>query len=136
VKLVVDNNVLVSRLLLPDSVPGRAVRRVVLHEQILVSEATMSELADTLSRPKFDRYVSLEGRRSFLADLTEIPVWISITQRIRACRDPRDDKFLELAINGDADAILTGDDDLLALHPFRAIDILTPAAWLQRQSQQ
>ena len=96
----------------------------------------MSELADTLSRPKFDRYVSLEGRRSFLADLTEIPVWISITQRMRACRDPRDDKFLELAINGDANAILTGDDDLLALHPFRAIDILTPAAWLQRQSQQ
>ena len=130
-KLVVDNNVLVSRLLLPDSVPGRAVRRVVLHEQILVSEATMSELADALSRPKFDRYVSLEGRRSFLAHLTEIAVWISITHRIRACLDPRDDKFLELAASGRADLIVSGDADLLVLNPFRGIPIVSAATFVQ-----
>lgn len=51
---------------------------------------------------------------------------------IRACRDPKDDKFLELAIDGRADAIVTGDQDLLVLHPFRGIAVLTPAEYLER----
>jgi hypothetical protein len=51
--------------------------------------------------------------------------------RIRACRDSRDDKFLEVAVHGHADLIVTGDRDLLDLHPFRGIGILTPAAYLE-----
>jgi putative PIN family toxin of toxin-antitoxin system len=134
VRIVVDANVLVSRLLLPDSTPGRAVRRVVLDHQILVSEATMAELADVIFRPKFDAYVSSRARRSFLEELTEFADWIPIVQTTRACRDPRDDKFLELAVNGMAGCILTGDADLLALHPFQEIAILTPSAWMQAEA--
>lgn len=130
-RVVVDTNVLVSRLLVPESLPGRAVRSVVLHEEMLVSEPTISELAQVLGRPKFDRYVSAAARRRFLAELAGFATPIPILRRIRACRDPRDDKFLELAINGSADAILTGDEDLLALHPFQGIAILTPAEWLR-----
>jgi predicted nucleic acid-binding protein len=55
---------------------------------------------------------------------------VFVSAPIRACRDPRDDKFLEAAVHGHADLILTGDRDLLDLHPFRAIAILTPAAYL------
>jgi predicted nucleic acid-binding protein len=50
---------------------------------------------------------------------------------IRACRDPRDDKFLEVAVNGRADAIVTGDQDLLVLNPFQGIPILSPAGYLE-----
>ena len=47
------------------------------------------------------------------------------------CRDPTDDKFLELAANGHADLILTGDKDLLVLNPFRGIQIVGPATFVQ-----
>ncbi|WP_459868116.1 putative toxin-antitoxin system toxin component, PIN family [Endothiovibrio diazotrophicus] len=46
------------------------------------------------------------------------------------CRDPKDNKFLELAVAGGASALITGDQDLLALHPFRGIPILAPADFL------
>ena len=55
---------------------------------------------------------------------------VLITERVEICRDPRDDKFLELALAGRADFLLTGDADLLALHPFRGTTILTPTAYL------
>jgi predicted nucleic acid-binding protein len=57
---------------------------------------------------------------------------LSTPERIVACRDPRDDKFLELAVAGTAAALVTGDADLIALDPFRGIPIVTPAAFLER----
>jgi uncharacterized protein len=56
---------------------------------------------------------------------------VAIAERIVACRDPTDDKFLELAVNGHADPIVSGDGDLLALNLFRDIPIVTPAAFVQ-----
>ena len=70
--IVIDNNALISRLLLPKSVPGLAVRRVVETGQLLVSEPTLNEIADVLSRPKFDSYVSIEDRQQFLRLLTRV----------------------------------------------------------------
>jgi uncharacterized protein len=133
VKLVVDTNVLISRLLLPDSIPGQAVVFALRQAQILASGATVEELAKVLQRPKFDRYVTAEERRRFLNEIARVVVWVQIEHRIRACRDPRDDKFLELAVNGEADAILSGDADLLALDPFQGIAIITPSVWMSQQ---
>jgi predicted nucleic acid-binding protein len=56
---------------------------------------------------------------------------VTIAERIAACRDPTDDKFLELAANGRADLIVSGDADLLALAPFRGIPIVVPAVFVQ-----
>jgi putative PIN family toxin of toxin-antitoxin system len=131
-RIVVDTNVLVSRLILPDSVPAQALRRAELEARLLVSEATMYELADILSRPKLDRYVSLEDRKSFVQRLGQIAEFVAIIQLVRECRDPRDDKFLEVALNGRADVIITGDADLLGMHPWREIAILSPALYLQK----
>src|SRR3979411_2894360 len=114
-RVVVDTNELVSRLILPQSVPAQALRRAELESRLLISEATMYELADALSRPKFDRYVSLENRKSFLQRLGHIAEFVPIIQLVRECRDPKDDKFLEVALNGRADVIISGDADLLAL---------------------
>lgn len=129
-RVVLDNNALVSRLLLPDSVPGRAVRKAVDEAQLLVSEATLSELADVLGRRKFDRYVTVEDRMRFLLLLGSVAELVPIGYAIRACRDPRDDKFLELAVNGQAACIVTGDRDLLALHPFHGVSIVSPGAYV------
>jgi putative PIN family toxin of toxin-antitoxin system len=131
-RIVVDTNALVSRLLLANSVPAQSVRKAVIEARLLVSEATMTELADVLARPKFDAYVRLEDRQQFFRLLGRIAEMVPVVHTVRACRDPRDDKFLELAVNGEADLIATGDKDLLALHPFRGIPIITPAAYVGR----
>jgi putative PIN family toxin of toxin-antitoxin system len=131
-RVVVDTNALVSRLLIPGSIPGQAVRKAVAETQPLASDDTIMELANVLARPKFDPYVTVEERREFLRLFNRIAERIPITHVVRACRDPKDDKFLELAVNGAAQLIITGDADLLALHPFRGIDILTPGRYLAR----
>jgi putative PIN family toxin of toxin-antitoxin system len=131
-RIVADTNCLVSRLLLPSSVPGDAVRRAADSGLLLASEATMNELADVLARPKFDRYISLADRQQFLRLLGRVAEFVPTVYPVRECRDPKDDKFLELALNGRAHLIITGDADLLALHPWREIAIVTPARYLKR----
>lgn len=131
-RIVADTNCLVSRLLFPSSVPGDAVRKAVDSGLLLVSEGTMNELADVLARPKFDRYISLADRQQFLRLLGRVTEFVRIVYPVRECRDPKDDKFLEVALNGKAEVILTGDADLLALHPWQGIAILSPARYLTR----
>ncbi|SRR6266536_941309 len=131
-RVVIDTNVFVSRLLLPESVPAQAVRKARRNGRLLVSDTTMDELADVLARPKLDRYVSLKDRKQFLRELGRIAKLIPIVQIVRECRDPGHDKFLEVALNGRADVIITGDADLLALHPWREIAIVSPAEYLKR----
>ncbi len=131
-RVVVDTNALVSRLLLPASIPGQAVNKAVDEAQLLISEATLEELADVLARSKLDPYVTIEERQEFLRLLDRIAEMVPIIHTIRACRDARDDKFLELAVNGEASLIITGDADLLDLDPFQGIPIITPASYLAR----
>ena len=131
-RIVVDTNVFISGLLSSTSHPARVVERIIEHCQLLGSTDTLRELIETLLLPKFDRYVSRPRREALLDRLTPSVEIVEIVQHVRACRDPKDDKFLELAVNGEANVIVTGDDDLLSLHPFRGIDILPPAAYLER----
>jgi uncharacterized protein len=131
-RIVVDTNVLVSRVLLPQSIAGRAVRSAVDAGQLLVSEATMQELAEVVARAKFDPYLSIVERQEFIRLLGRIVELVPIVRQVRACRDPRDDKFLEVAVNVRADLMITGDRDLLALDPFMGITITSPAGYLAR----
>ena len=131
-RIVADTNSLVSRLLLPESIPARAIRKAVNDGQLLISDAMLEELADVLSRPKFDPYVSVEDRQEFIRVLNRVAERVDIISPVKACRDPKDDKFLEVAINGEADLIVTGDKDLLALHPFRGVEIITPREYIER----
>ena len=127
---VLDTNTLVSRMLLPAGTAGRAVDHALALGVLLASNETLAELADVLGRPKFDRWVSLAERQRFIALLGGVCRRVDIGHRVQACRDPRDDKFLHVALNGEAEAIITGDQDLLALHPFHGVQILSPAAFL------
>lgn len=124
-RTVVDTNLLVSRVLIPESVPAEAVRKAETDGLVLASEATLGELADVLSRRKLDRYISAQERQEYLRRLLRTVEVVAVRHVVRVCRDPGDDKFLELALSGDADLILTGDKDLLALHPFRGVPIVS-----------
>ena len=132
-RFVVDTNVLVSHLLLPESVPGQALRLALSLGDMLVSDSTLTELASVINRPKFDKYISKSDRRKFFEVLAPLCINVEIIQSIQASRDPKDDKFLEVAINGSADFILTGDTDLLELHPFHEIPIYNPSQFLEQK---
>lgn len=130
-RVVVDTNVVVSGLLLPGSVSRHAFDAARTRGVVLVSIATLEELDDVLCRPKFDVYVNEEQRLDFLAAYIREAEDVVVNASLRECRDPADDKILELAVSGNATHVISGDGDLLALSPFRGILILTPADFLR-----
>lgn len=133
-RLVLDTNTLISRMLLPRGVAGRAVDKALAAGTLLASDETLAELADVLSRPKFDRYVSLSERQQFLRMLGSVMRIIPIQHRIQVCRDPKDDMLLHVALNGDARWLITGDQDLLVLangfQQSHGLRIASPAEYL------
>ena len=132
-RTVIDTNVLISAALRPDGPPRRVLDAVRHHSgALLFSNETFSELRSRLRRPKFDRYVSQSIRTVYLSQLTAVSEWVSVTNARLGCRGPDDDKFLETALMGDANCIVTGDGDLLEMHPFRGIPILAPADFLSQ----
>jgi putative PIN family toxin of toxin-antitoxin system len=133
-RCVIDTNVFVSAAVFSPSVPRQAVSRALRDGLLLFSDYTMDELKEVLFRSKFDRYVSREDRILFLAQLGRVAEFVPIIRLVRECRDPKDDKFLEVALNGRADVIVMGDADLLGMHPWRGISILSPTVCLQRDN--
>jgi putative PIN family toxin of toxin-antitoxin system len=129
---VLDTNLWVSRLLVPQGTAAQAVDHALQWGTPLMSTATLQELGEVLSRPKFDAYVSIQQRRQFIALLGGMVRMVTVLHRVEACRDPKDDKFLHVALNGEADLIVTGDADLLALHPFHGVEILSPREFLAK----
>lgn len=130
-RIVADTNVFASGIILPLSVPRRALRHALDHGVLLLSEATLRELSEVVFRSKLDRYVSREERTRFLGQLTSTAELVPTIQIIQECHDPTDDKFLEVALNGRADVIVTGDSDLLRMHQWREVEILSSADYLQ-----
>ncbi len=130
-RFVFDTNVIISAVLFNNSVPGQAFIRALNHGRVLVSKALVGELNRVLGRDRFDRYVTREERDAFLSSLIRESSLIEISQAVQVCRDPEDDQILELAVNGNATYIVTGDADLLVLNPFRGIEIVTPAEFLK-----
>jgi uncharacterized protein len=136
-RVVLDTSTLVSAALRIGSVPHQALLKALGTCEICVSSSTLDELEQVLERDKFDRYLDAESRLGFgalvrqyahlfaVADVDELNVQ-------PACRDPKDNKFLALALVCEADAIVSSDQDLLALNPWHAIPVLTPAGFVER----
>jgi len=133
-RFVVDTNVLISALLFKNSVPFRTIELVEKQGIILYSEATLNELEQVLNRKKFNKYLSLEDRQVFLLKFISTAELVSIKETIAVCRDEKDNKFLELAVSGNANIIVTGDLDLLVLNPFQTLEIVTPNMFIDRFS--
>lgn len=133
-RVVIDTNVLISSLFLTASPPAQAVDKAVTKAQLIATTETLRELIAKMHSPKFDRYVRRERRDALLERVASLVEIIDVLQAIRASRDPKDDKFLEAAVNGRAAVIVTGDKDLLDLNPFRGIQILGPAEYIARET--
>ena len=130
IRAVIDTNVIVSGVLLPRSVSRQVFDFVVLEGTLLASEQTLDELSEVLCRAKFDKYLPEQKRLEFFAALVRKVEIIAVSEVIKDCRDAKDNKFLELAINGNASHLISGDKDLLVLNPFREVLIMPPATFL------
>ncbi len=133
-RLVIDSNVWIAALISPTGTARQLVDAVLDHGiDILMSESTFSELVSRLDRPKFERYREPEAWNLFLSELVELALWHEDAGTATGIsRDADDDKFLALAMTGQADAIISGDSDLLELVAHEGIPILAPAQFLQR----
>ncbi len=131
--VVFDNNVIISAAMSWTSVPAQAFRKArKSHHKISISKPTLAELKTTLLDAKFDKYVSLSKRIEFYEIYKSSLQIIPVTTSIVACRDPKDNMFLELAVSAKADYIITGDKDLLVLNPFRGTQIISPEEFVEK----
>jgi len=129
---VFDATTLISAFLLSgSSITAQAYYKARAEGEIVHSADTFNEFSDVFIRPKFDRYLPLEKRLNIVEDLKALVRITPVTYVINVCRDPKDNKYLELAVSSDATCIVTGDRDLLVLNPFDGIKILTAADFLK-----
>ncbi len=125
-RFVFDTNTIISAVLLKKSISRKVFDEALAQGKLLISLDTLNELNRVLRRKKFNEYVTEQERLRFLSALLRETELITVTSKVNECRDPDDDKFLELAVSGQANYIVTGDKDLLVLHPFRNISIVKP----------
>ena len=128
---VFDTNCLISASILPKSLTRRSFEKALKSGIIVASKEVIEEYIEVLFRKKFDKYFISDGERLFIINLlgTKLKMFSPI-EIINECRDPKDNKFLELALSANASCIISGDKDLLELHPFRGIPILNASDFL------
>lgn len=130
-RVVIDTNIWISAALAPSGPPAQVVHHVLRHGVPVLSPPTFAELESRLWKPKFDRYLRIEGRRDLLRNLNGAALWIDIPPDLAAqrySRDPEDDKFVQTVLAAEAAWIITGDQDLLSMAPIEGLLVCTPAA--------
>jgi putative PIN family toxin of toxin-antitoxin system len=128
--IVFDASAVVSAALREDSVPERALLRAEQTDVFALSAEVDAEVAGVLARPRFAAAISAARRGRILDILRGEAAWFSPSEHVTDCRDGKDDKYLELALASGAGVIVSGDADLLVLHPWRGVRILRPAEYL------
>jgi uncharacterized protein len=128
--IIFDASAIVSAALKADNVAESSLLRAEEVDVFALSTAVDAEIDEVLGRPMFAHAIPLLRRQRFLAILRNAAVWFEPAVRITDCRDDKDNKYLELALAAGADTIVSGDYDLLVLHPWRGVRILQPADYL------
>ncbi|KAF0096498.1 MAG: hypothetical protein FD128_2582 [Hyphomonadaceae bacterium] len=133
-RVVVDTNVLLSAALSPNGTPATLLDSLLQVGKLVFSAATFAELEGRIWLPKFDRYLPMDRRRRLLHELNACSIWVDVPPTIAArqfSRDVNDDVFIHTAITAGVSRLVTGDDDLLCLHPLDGLHILSPRQALE-----
>lgn len=128
--IVFDASTIVGAALKADSIPERALLRAEEVDVLALSAAVDVEIAQVLSRPKLAAAIPARRRSLLLRSLREAAIWFDPAVGVTDCRDPKDNIYLELALAAGAEIIVSSDDDLLVLDPWRRVRILKPAAYI------
>ena len=127
VRVVFDTNALISALIVPSSVPAKALDLAVEHFEIIVSKATWQEFEQKIKKTSLERYFrNTQDRDAAVHAINRVVTHVAVRSVVTDCRDPKDNPFLELALDGKAETILSGDKDLLVLNPWRGVCIQSP----------
>ncbi len=135
-RFVFDTNVLVSAFFFFKSTPFRALELASSIGMVVCSDETMDELREVIVRPKFDKFLPLDRRISLLNDFEKLAIHFPVPTQITLCRDPKDDKYLSLALAAQAECITSGDQDLLVLADTFPVPILNPAQFLVQKTSE
>jgi putative PIN family toxin of toxin-antitoxin system len=134
IRAVVDTNIFIRALIKPQGSVGPVLTRLRDGDYtLLYADPLLDELVAKLALPRIREKYHLndEAVETVLALILLRGEPVTPQRRITACRDPKDNIVLEVAVDGQADFIVTGDNDLLVLHPFEGIPIVGPARFLQ-----
>jgi uncharacterized protein len=136
-RVVLDTSMLVSAALRVGYVPYQALLEALGAWDVCASVETLAELEQVLGREKFDRYLDEDSRRKFVAVIRRNAHLFAVQSADLAavdppCRDARDNQFLALALAAEVDVVVSSDEDLLVLDPWRGIPLITPAEFLSR----
>jgi putative PIN family toxin of toxin-antitoxin system len=113
-------------------IPYQALKKARDTDILALSQSVFDEVFDVLHRPRLTRFIDADLRADLLDQLISGTVWFEPAIVVTDCRDPTDNKYLELALAAQAATIVSSDQDLLALHPWRGILIQRPADYLAR----
>jgi len=129
---VFDTNVLISAMFDCNSSSAKSLIQARNQGWLLISKEIGTEYLSVFSRKKFDKWVPLENRINFIENIIESSMCVDVvTKQVFACRDSKDNMYLSLAVAAQANCIISSDKDLLTLHPFNGISILTPVEFLK-----
>ena len=131
-RIVIDTNVLISSLL--GLGPSASILEFWRDKKFLLitSIDLIIELTRTLKRSKITIRVLESDSKALIRALEKKAIIINPAIKIEVCRDPHDNKVLECAVAGEADCIVTGDEDLQILNPFRSVEIISPRDFVKR----
>ena len=135
-RVVFDTNALISALILPNSITAKALYFAVEHLEIIVSKATWQEFEQKIKKTSLERYFpSIQNRDAAVDAINRIVSHVTVRSVVTDCRDAKDNPFLELALDGRAETIITGDDDLLVLNPWRGTRIESPGDFFRERER-
>ena len=131
-KVVIDTSSLIAACIYPDRVPATIYKQALQRFELVATKETLAEITQVLGRSKFDRWRPPGVRMTWVENYADNTVEYVPASQVTDCRDPKDNKFLDAALAAKADVIVCSDDDLLVLHPYRGIDILSLQAFSQK----
>lgn len=133
-KIVIDTNILVSAILFPSSLLAKAVDKAFIYYEPYASEATVNEFLEVIQRTKFDKYFANKpySKEFFIEHFLKSVTVIEPTVQVTDCPDPKDNKFLEIALSANARLLVTGDHKhLISMNPYHGLLIITAKDFLE-----
>lgn len=131
-KIVLDTNVLISWVFGRGITINRLVGEVLTTHHLFTCDEILAELKEKMVSPRLQKFIEPEKAAALFQRYAAKATKLEVSNSVRVCRDPDDDIILALAIAAEADVIISGDNDLLVLHPYHDVSIVTPSAFVDR----
>jgi len=124
-KVVIDTNIWISYLL-GSLLQGMDEKILSKEIKVVVSDEMLKEISEVSSRPKFKNIFTAKRIKELFSLLDSYAIVVSPSQKVNVCRDGKDNFLLEVALEGEADYLVTGDEDLLVINTFQSTKIIRP----------